>query len=55
MPVFPLIALLLCLTAALLLINDFIFVPLHFSQWLSLPRWLGLGLLLVVFSWLFGE
>jgi len=55
MPIFPLAILLLCLAGSLVLINDFIFIPLHLTQGLSLPRWLGLGLLLLVFSWLFGE
>lgn len=55
MPIFPLAILLLCLAGSLFVINDFIFLPLHLTQWLSLPRWLGLGLLLIVFSWLFGE
>lgn len=55
MPVFPLLALFLTLFASLLVINDLYFAPLYLTDWLNLPRWAGLGVLIAIFAWLFGE
>ncbi|WP_155968249.1 hypothetical protein [Kamptonema formosum] len=38
-----------------LLIKAFVFLPLDSLNFLDLPTWLSLSVLLLVFFWLFGE
>lgn len=53
MPPFLLIVFLLF--SSTLLMEVFIFTPLEFLRNLNLPYWLTVAVLVLVFSWLFGE
>lgn len=51
----PVYALLIALSAALLLINDLIFLPLYLTNWPHLPNWIAIAALVAIFAWVLGD
>ncbi len=50
-----LLVMLATLTLALSLVKFFAYAPIIVLDWLHLPTWLGLALLLALFTWCFGD
>ncbi|MGP1383588.1 MAG: hypothetical protein ACTS2F_08510 [Thainema sp.] len=51
----PIVLLLIFLLLSLMITETLAYIPLGMIYHLHLPRWIGLGILVVLFTWLIGD